>query len=375
MEVTVYGSIAEVNEKEWDAIVGRDRIICTHRYLEAIEKSNINDCRYYYPVVYDGGKIIAHTCVYSISTELDVFAKGIVKRLINTIRKRWKNFLVLKTLECGTPVCLGNTISFSRGIDKESALKLIIKAMETVARKQKLNIILMRDFYEHELFFNRHFSVYGFEKVNNLPNAMLEVRWKGFDEYLQNMRSHYRHKIKKRMFIAQNSGLKVSLCTDFSRYSVELENLWENVYNHASEYRREILTKEFFLNMDTYLENRSKVILVKIDEKLVGFALLLSAEDTLTFMFSGLDYEYNEKHCVYFCLLYDIIKTAIKEQKERIDLGITTLIPKIDLGAEAKILNVYMKHLNPILSFPTTFAFKLMASKNKFKPRQVFKGN
>ena len=125
MEVKIYNSITEIEESKWDEIVGRNRIICTHRFLEAVEKSNINDCKYFYPVVYDNDKIIAHACAYSISMELDYLPEGIAKKIINLIRKIWKNFLIIKLVECGTPIALGNTISFAEDIDKKLALSLI----------------------------------------------------------------------------------------------------------------------------------------------------------------------------------------------------------------------------------------------------------
>ncbi len=130
MHAKVYNSITEVPEKAWDAIVENNRLICTHRYLEAVEKSEINDCRYFYPVLYENGEIIAHTCVYFISTELDTFAQGVTKKTTNTIRRCWKNFFILRSLECGTPVATGTTISFREGANRADVLETICMEVE-----------------------------------------------------------------------------------------------------------------------------------------------------------------------------------------------------------------------------------------------------
>lgn len=60
MNVRTYSSINEIEPREWDAIVGKNQLICRHAYLRAIEEAHINDCRFYYPVIFDGTHIVAH---------------------------------------------------------------------------------------------------------------------------------------------------------------------------------------------------------------------------------------------------------------------------------------------------------------------------
>lgn len=375
MEVKIYNSITEIDENEWNSIVGRDRIICTHKYLEAIEKSNINDCKYYYPVVYDEeGRIVAHTCVYSISTELDTFAQGPVKKIIKFIRRGWNNFLILRSLECGTPVAAGNTISFREGIDKEKTLGLIVKEIEGLAKKLKVSMIAFRDFFDDELSFFNEFIKYGYAKVNNLPLAKMEVRWQSFDEYLKSMRSNYRTKIIKRMKRCNSENISMHVVKDFSQYADEMENLWLNVNRNAKEYSREKLTSGFFKSIDQHLKENSSVILAKKDDTLVGFASLLSNYNkTLVSMYFGLNYNYNKEYNLYFNLLYKIIELGIENKMKDIDLGITTLIPKKDVGADVITMNIYMKHLNPLLNRIVPRVFKMVTPQDNTGIRRVFK--
>jgi predicted N-acyltransferase len=373
MEVKVYNSITEIEETKWDKIVGRNRIICTHRFLEAVEKSNINDCKYFYPVVYDNNKIIAHACAYTISMEFDIFSKGMVKKIIIFIRKFWKNFLTLRFIECGTPVALGNIISFAENINKQLVLSYLINKIENIAKKEKIGIIVLRDFYENETYFFDNLISKRYKKINNLPNTILMVKWNSFNEYLNDLRSHYRYKIIKNIKIAHGKGLTIEVCDKFSNLAEQLQNLWHNVYENAKEYRREILTKEFFINMDTFLEKKSKVILLKKDLKIVGYALLVSDENTLRFMFSGINYDYNTEYFIYFNSLYYIINQAINEEKKEIDLGLTTYVPKMNIGAEVVNLHMYLKHLNILLNPILTNLYKIISPKIKIKTANVFK--
>jgi len=374
MEVKVYSSIAEVDEAKWNVIVEKNRLICTHKYIEAVEKSNINDCRFFYPVVYDEGEIIAHATCYYISTELDAFAQGVVKNMVSLIRRRWKGFFILRTLECGTPVAAGNTISFRKDVDRVAILDLLCREIERLAGELRVKVVLFRDFYDEELELFDYFTLVGYTKIHNLPSTKIEIRWKNFDEYLDSMRSQYKYKIIKRMKKCKKD-INIQLVKDFSGYKNELEKLWMNVYNNAKEYKRERLTTVFFENMDKYLQDRSAIILAKRNSVSVGFALLLYDNKILIPLFFGLDYAYNEEYCVYFNLMYKAIEVGINEGMKSIDMGITTLIPKKDIGCVITPLNMYMKHLNPFLNKVVPKTFAMMTPQDNSGPRRVFKAS
>ena len=160
---------------EW--IVAKNRLICRHEYLRAVETSRINDCSYFYPVVSDGDGIVAHTCVYYISTELDAFAEGWLKQAINSIRQYWGNFLLMHSIECGTPVALGNTFSFREGGDQLAWLRRLVHAIEQLARDLNVRILLFRDFREEERHLFNGRLAEGYRPLKNLPCARMAIRW------------------------------------------------------------------------------------------------------------------------------------------------------------------------------------------------------
>ncbi|MFC1497843.1 GNAT family N-acetyltransferase [Verrucomicrobiota bacterium] len=373
MKIKTYQSITELENKQWNSITSQNNIICKHEYLRSIEESNINNCKYFYPVVYEGNKIIAHTCVYFISTELDTFAKGFLKKSTTAVRNIWKNFLILRSVECGTPVALGSTISFLENSDKHAALAQIVHEIERLAKDLKVGVVLFRDFYNNELNLYDQLQNTGYKRINNLPSAKLGIHWNSFDEYLNAMRRNYRRKILVQQKRFLKNGGCIEILQDFSHCTLDLERLWKNAYDHASEYRREVLTQNFFKNTDHYLGDRSAVILAKVNNSLVGFALLLFDHDTVIPLFCGLDYSYNREHCVYFNLLYKVIETGIDRGMKDIDFGITTMEPKLDLGAVVVPLYMYMKHLNPILNYFVPKAFDIMTPKKSLHSRNVFK--
>jgi predicted N-acyltransferase len=372
MFTKIYNSITEIDENQWNSIVGRNRIICTYQFLLAIEKSNINDCKYYYPVVYENNKIVAHACVYSITTDLDTLATGIAKKIILFVRLIWKNFLKIKFLECGTPIAIGNTISFIEKINKAKVLNLLVDCIESIAREKKIGMILFRDFYENEIPFYNNLNQRRYKKIKNLPNTIVDVKWNSFSEYRRNMRSHYRYRLNKNINKIKENNINVEVCDEFFSVAEDLQLLWKNVYDRAKEIKREILTKEFFININTHLRKNTKTILFKKDNQIIGLALLLIDDDTLKFMFSGIDYNYNEKYSIYYNSLYYIIKQAIIEKKKEIDLGLTTYYPKTDVGAKMVNVFMYIKHTNLLLNPIITNLLNIMNPKVRIFTKNVF---
>jgi predicted N-acyltransferase len=366
-------SIKEIDPGRWNAIVAENHLICRHEYLHAIEMSRINDCRYFYIVLRDNDGILAHTCVYFISTELDSFATGVLKKVIIGIRRLSKSFLILRSVECGTPVALGNTISYREGADKSACLARIVSETERIARRLGVGVLLFRDFYDHELDFYDQLTGLGYRRIHNLPATRLEIKWKTFDEYLGSLRSRYRRKMQAQLRKFDRDNTTVELVKDFSLYAGDLATLWKNAYENATEYRREILLADFFENVDRDLGDRSAIILLRIDGKPVGFSLLLFDDQTLIPLFCGLDYSYNNEYCIYFNLLYSVVRTAIEIGVKDVDFGITTIAPKIDLGAIVTPLSMYMKHLNPVANALVPRLFEMMTPSGETVSRNVLR--
>lgn len=371
--VKIYRSISEVSESEWDAIVGKDRIFCSYKYVEALERSGMSEGRCYYPVVYDDDKIVAHACVYLISTELDVFARGTIKRMIDLIRRRWKNFLILRSLECGPPIALGSTMSFRSETDRAGALRLLCREMEGLAKELGVKFLLFRDFYDDEAEFCGFLKERGYAKIHNLPKAEIAVKWKSFDEYLNSMRSNYRCKIVKSMEKCAKSGVSVKRLKNFSGNSRELKRLYDNVSRQAKEIKREQVSEIFFQDLNKYLGEKAVVLAAMKDEKLVGFMLALFNDKELISAIIGLDYDCNREYHVYFNLFYKTVELAIESGMSKIDMGITTLDPKKDMGSYTVALNMYMKHSNPLFNKIIPVVFDMITPPDTTGPRNVFK--
>jgi predicted N-acyltransferase len=374
MEARIYTSISHLPAGKWDSIAG-PQVACSHAYLSLLEKSGLNPGRSYYVTVENEDKVLAHTCAYLMSAGLDVFARGPLKKLILLLRRAWKDFLIIKYLECGSPVTTANPVSVRPGVDTARVLGCLCGAVEELAAKLGVKVVLLRDFCDDETGFGGVFAGRGYGKIHNLPKAELEVRWKSFDAYLDAMRSNYRRKIVKR----------IEKCAEAVHVTVrplrelpdgcwqELARLYENILRNTKEVSRAGLPAAFFRDMASYLGDRAAIVIAQKSTRIVGFMLLLKCGEELSASSMGLDYEHSEEHFIYFNLFYAAIRYGIEQGFRKVCLSITTLDPKRDMGARITGLNMFLRHRNGVFTRVLDTLFDMITAPDTSIPRDVFK--
>jgi len=103
---------------------------------------------------------------------------------------------------------------------------------------------------------------------------------------------------------------------NFSGDTYELKKLYDNVYDHAKEIKRERLSESFFQNLSKYLGEKAVIISAVKDQKLIGYMLLLKSGKTLISKFPGLDYNCNKEYYTYFNLFYKQTETITNHQRQ-----------------------------------------------------------
>lgn len=373
MRIEVHNTIEAVSPHAWDEVAGADAVIRTHGFLLAVERSQINDCRYWYVTAWDGDRLVAHCSFFSISFFLDIFAEGAVARAFGAVRRVFPGFLRLRLMECGSPVALGHMFSIRPECAAADVLPQFIAAIEATARAEGIAMLVTRDFTPEQMGEFEAFKTRGYGVVDNLPDCVLENRWATFDDYLASMRSEYRYKIRKRIGVAQKAGIRAEVRGDFADLAPRLRALWHNTFQRSREYQREILTETYFEQMDRCLGDQSCVVLLKKGDEIVAFALVLLDARTLRFIYTGLDYEHNREDCLFFMLLYEVVRLGIERGRPLMELGFTTYPPKMDVGAQLQPLRMWMKHSRRSLSPAVVALFRATTPAQKVTARKVFR--
>ncbi len=376
--IKVLKSIKEIDKDSWNSLIDKDKIICSHDFLRAVEESHINDCEFFYLLIYNNAnQIVAHTWIYTMSMDLLTIAKGVLKKIIDFIRIFFPGFLIVKITECGSPIALGNIFSISiRPREKRNRiLDLIVKTMADIGWKNKANLLIIRDFYKKDLEFDKELTKCGLFQANNLPDVQMDIRWETFDEYLKSLRYNYRRFVKKCMGVIEKEKIKVEYVENFKVYVPIIRKLYFSCYQNAREYRREILTEDFFYKTNEYMKDKSGVLLLKKGQEVIGFAYFLLDDYTARLLYVGFNYETKKKYLTYFNIFYQGLKFAIDNKFKKIELGVTTYEFKMKMGGEVTSLYAYIKHLNGILNFILKKTNKFLFPRKNLEARHPFNDN
>lgn len=242
------------------------RSCATLPFWRVLEHARLNDFEYRYVLFVDNaGQALGLTCFYSVTTDIAIFAPGLLRALLNGVRRVFPNFLKLRMLECGTPITITSP-PFARCADVTDAemVSALHDVLHQTARAEGQLLIVVREFHRH-----------GYHWIDSLPNTYINIEWATPDRYLSAMRSYYRSKLLKHLKRNQTAGISHRLVDDFDGLAETLHAQWMIVHESAREFQREVLTPEFYRRFSQDMGAHSKAILFYREETLVGHALLL----------------------------------------------------------------------------------------------------
>ena len=375
MQLTIrtHTDIREIPEATWDEVGCPERSVSTHRFLRAVQDARVNDCRFFYPTVFHGDRLVAHACMYLIESKLDMFGSGPCAAVVATLGRLIPALTRFRSLECGSPVALGTTVSVLPGVDASPVLRALAGESIRLARAHRADGVLFRDFLDDDLPLFSILGQHGFRLVPNLPSATLDVRWRSEEEYVDALRHPYRRAYRQRRRLLAEGGVRARIVTDFAPLATELAALWRQTYDRAREYRREVLGPEFFRRVSQELATDSTVLLLEKDGACLAFALLLAEGRRLVWPCCGLDYARNRRYELYFNLLHEIILHACRLGAAEVEMGVTTLDAKKRVGARARPLHMYMRHGNPCLRGFAPWLFRQLAPADRAPDHRVFR--
>lgn len=335
-----------------------------------MEASSVNDCTYFYPVIFNASnEIVAHTCVYTITTDFAQLLPGPLRWLVAGIRRIWPRLLRAKITECASPLVAGHSVSMRQGEDRERLILKLGDAVSDIARSQGSSLVVIRDFLERE---RSEFDILlrnGYNLASNMPLARIRVRWNTYEEYLSNMRSRYRKDVKRRLARAGKSGQEIQILQNFATHADTWVEQARVVYENTKGFKREILAREYYENMDNKLGDRSMLLVLRRDGRMVAHGMVLADDSNTIATYFGRDSgpPGNE----WFHLMNEVIRIGIARGSTYINLGLGSYDAKSIVGADVDPLYVYCKSTLP----PVNWLMKLIPNAMDYpvkEPKRVF---
>ena len=167
------------------------------------------------------------------------------------------------------------------------------------------------------------------------PQLRLRVRWTDFDAYLESLRSGYRHRLRKAL--RKGRELRFRILQDNREFDERLYGFYRRI-NERARVRVETLGIEWFRS------SLGRIIVCEHRGVSQGFIQLVENGRELVWTFVGYAEETNTEYDVYQNLLVALVRHAIENRFETVDMGQTAEEAKLKLGCEYVPLRVLVRH-------------------------------
>jgi len=385
LQVSVVSSIDEIASAEWDALAAARGVFWTHRFFRALERSGLENSNFSYVLVRDGPRLVGTAVLSSFQVSLDLFLPKFVQRACATLRRAFKNFLRIRVLFCGAPISIGtHTISVAENTPIDTVVTVVTAEMERIAQQEGILHLCAKEFGDRDAGFCRALEKSGFFRAPSLPRVSLRVRWQDFGSYLESMRHGYRRSVlrNRRRLEEFSDGLadaplaKPKVVVDrgdrFSPQDFYL--LYRQVLERASV-KLEVLNRRFFDLFFEYMRDDMEVLVLEVEGKAKGAALLCRNGSRLVFPLVGIDYASRERYATYLNLLSAVVEHGIREGCSAVDLGQTSYWAKLRLGGEPEPTYFFLKSRSAPAHALMKAARPLLFPESRLKRLRVFRAS
>ena len=373
LEAVPVEGIGEADRYAWNRICVPGQGPVRHDYIFAWEKAKLPGLVSRPLVAHDDeGSLVAAAPAYFYELDMGGVQSNLVATVVQKARRVLPKLLVSHVFEIGSPTPLVPPFLRDQGVPPRAAVAALVDAGLEEAEAGGAEMVIVQSFERAEpgTVETDVLTDLGFSQVPIPHTVVVDLPFRDFDEYLGSMRSQYRRRAKKTL--AASSHLHVEHLTDFGREAQEIARLWRLVYERADELKREILGVPYFRAV-AELEYVSVLALRRDDGSLASYALLLDDRPRLHFLYTGFREEAGREEAAYFRLLYEIVRFGIEQGYASVNLGLTTLEPKLDVGGVPVPLYGWIRHRNALLQRAFTRLALGPFAPDPVESRHVFK--
>jgi hypothetical protein len=358
----VSGDINSISEI-WDAFLPQDHHLQS-RFLKILPDSGLEDVKYHFLLIYHSG-----TCIGLASFQEFRFHSG---HYDSSFLNNGPLSLIRQILIChetGILIC-GNLFHLNEEgfyFSDSRNRSLILEVSRDLERRLKPGALLLKDIQEpleQEGLKEHRFRTFDQDLLMELK---LEADWLGFDDYLASLGKKYRQRAKKILEATSSLEFRILEEDEISQNKAVMENLYQQVRQRQA-IRVGSLNGNYFLEMKKAKKDAFE-IRAWFDEnkKMVAFSShFLHPNKVREVHYIGFDSEANEKHLLYFNILFDGIRAGIENKESTIQFGRTGFDAKASAGA---VPNSIFHYFRLKRGLPTiTFNYMNRALENKEKP-------
>ncbi len=376
--IEVLRTVDDIGRQTLDSFV--DDGFFTYGWFKTLESINPLNPKPFYITAFEGSRIVAFApCFLDLGDQFFDFSRGATHFIRRLLKARGRLHVGQDhVLLCYSPSCYRTRVFVEKRPSGNFLINAILSRIDDICRKEGILFSSFLFVSEMDGDLSGWLSNAGYNGFPNATSYYLDVRWKSFEEYLNNLKRVVRKRIRREIRRCVENGIVIEARNKFSDVSTELSTLSLNVLARYNAPKTELYEPSFFEKLDDYYASgTSQMFLAKKDGTLVGFSLNLRHKSSLDAFRCGFNYAKQEKSdFTYFNLVYYLtIKWAIEHNIKKIYFRPSADEVKLRFGCKPEKLYSYVKCQNRHLNFGINSYLKLkngtIRAETKPAPLQV----
>ena len=289
-----------------------------------------------------------------------------------------------RMLVCGNLLSTGpHGVAFAEGEDPARLWPVVEEAMYRIRRSDKLfgesDLVMIKDLTDGQKDAAAALRRFHFRRFETEPNMVLPFKpgWRSFDNYLREMRSEYRIRIRKTIRSLEAAGIVFEPLgpEQVKASAAEIYNLYLQVHEHQ-KLRLVTIRPQWIPALAASFGDDFRTVAARRKEsnKLLGFVTVIRDGNSAHGLYVGFDKATAAKRIpLYLGLVYAGVGQGIEMGTGQIFLGRTALGPKAQIGAKAQPMYGYLRHRNPALNLAVPSILALLPTPDEPPQRHPFK--
>lgn len=325
-QIKIFHKLADIDSAQLSEILYSAESDPTDRcieWLQVIEKSLSAQFQPYYFALYLNEELVG-LCTAAYIPKMEFRYKSFHNN-------GKENVLKLSTLLCNFPLDNFNGFFFKKNDVAADFYRLFNKEMQ---ENLQPNGVYLGPFNDREIESTTGIFPKEFPMVSYFAIAYLDINFSNFEEYLNYLKRHHRQDIKTKIKQFNSEGAVFEYCKNTEKIADTLYSFYIKTSEKHPMFMPINLTPAFFKEISPHLGKRFEVLLIKKDEKIIAFALIIKKRDSYSLRFVGFDYDLSYGVAAYYNIFYETIRLAIRDKVKVLWLGATSMFDKKRLGCE-----------------------------------------
>lgn len=342
MQLRIAKNIEELNPDYWDRHHDGS-FYFKHSFLKVLSESEVEDADYRYLSFSIQGRPAGVAVLSKFNLHLDLLSgEPLPVRLIKKLRPQ---FFQLPVIFAGLPASFGQPPFFAfENSHLEEITNLTHNVLTSWAEEEKVKLQIWKELPEGML--QNQFRDLDYLRFSSIPDMQLPLNWTGIGDYLAQMRSAYRRKVKTNLADWKHQR-------GYSLRRFRPEDVSEFYHGYARVMQRtstrlEMYPEEFFRHLA--LSDNAVDILSATGGGQKISALLVEESDVLNFILVSKPLE-TYPHGLYNKLLHGAAFAGIEKRKKLLRYGQTSVYSKSSVGCAPVNLKIYLRHHNSAVHF------------------------